>query len=858
LFQTDFGAEADRNFDGWPDGWEREVSAKFPHYLKIGLMKPNVESGTTSPAHALRVDLDGGAAWVRSPEIAINPLFEYSLDVQVHTSKLERNAAYVSLSFYDNKQRLVEQNNSKAIQNSVGWQTLTLGPVLPSKKNIVKAVIGLHLEPLNKSSDLRGFAEYATVRLKRVPRITLNSSRQDRIYFQPEQPEIICQASGFHDPNARVIFEVFDQQNQLVAVNELPLRKQSVTEAIVPPATKSAVPQQQREESQTAYSGEVQWRPVLKEAGYYRVRVQMPGELGIVKRRELSLIVLKPLPVMTQGEFGWSLPDGEAPLNISDLADLAGGSGIHWLKLPVWKASTDKQRADQLVWFAERMSLKRVNLVGVLSDPPDQVRNAVSGGQTDLAAGVFSAPEQIWFPTLEPIISRLSARVQYWQLGQDHDHSFIGFQDGPQRVALVRKLFSRFGQHMHFSVGWDWMRDWTDELATWSTVTLSAQPVLTANELEMMLDKTKETKLRRWVNLEPLSAKHYDVDIRTADLVQRMIVAKAGQATGIFLSKLCDDDKGILNSDGSGGQLYIPWRTTCYQLSNANYAGSLPLAAGIKNALFSRSEDHVLAIWSAESQRVTLQLGKQVQVIDCWGRPVKVSLNSGLDDKGTIEVPIGPIPIFIQGVNGGLARFQMQVQFSNQRWPSLVRQAQNHSIQLHNPFEQSINVEVKIIWPDEWKLPIRSLPNTTISAYDTIQVPFDITLPTYAGTGKQQIKLLFKVKADWEYQFITTREIEIGLDDLFAEFTTSINSVGELEIEQRLTNRTKDTVSFKCYLLPPDRKRMTLLIQEQGQGINVKTFILPNGEELINQTVKVNLVEVGGERSLSYEIKINP
>ncbi len=117
-------------------------------------------------------------------------------------------------------------------------------------------------------------------------------------------------------------------------------------------------------------------------------------------------------------------------------------------------------------------------------------------------------------------------------------------------------------------------------------------------------------------------------------------------------------------------------------------------------------------------------------------------------------------------------------------------------------------------------------------------------MPIYAGTGKQQIQLLFKVRADWDYQFTTSREIEIGLDDLFAEFTTSINAAGELEIEQRLTNRTNETVSFKCYLRTQFRKRMSLLIQEQGQGIDVKKFILPNGEELINQTVRIDLVEV--------------
>ncbi len=220
-------------------------------------------------------------------------------------------------------------------------------------------------------------------------------------------------------------------ERPLLRAEEIPQLAVSAKPQTMPKTTEKT-----EQPSAPVYSGTVSWKPPIREPGYYYVRVQMPGELGTISTRELSLIILRPLPGQTGGEFGWSLPDGEGPLSIGELADLAGQGGIHYLKMPVWSSSENQARMEQLLWLSERLSLKRIQLVGMLSDPPEKVSSAVSGGNIDLAAGIFSAPEQVWYPSLEPLITRLSVRVAHWQLG----------------VIRTKALRLRAGKRAHHSV----------------------------------------------------------------------------------------------------------------------------------------------------------------------------------------------------------------------------------------------------------------------------------------------------------------------------------------------------------------------------------------------------------------------
>ena len=57
VFSCNFGEQADRDYDEWPDGWTRKKGNGFPGYLPVKI----VNDGAAGE-RALRMQLDGGAA----------------------------------------------------------------------------------------------------------------------------------------------------------------------------------------------------------------------------------------------------------------------------------------------------------------------------------------------------------------------------------------------------------------------------------------------------------------------------------------------------------------------------------------------------------------------------------------------------------------------------------------------------------------------------------------------------------------------------------------------------------------------------------------------------------------------------
>ena len=165
------------------------------------------------------------------------------------------------------------------------------------------------------------------------------------------------------------------------------------------------------------------------------------------------------------GEFGWTLPSGEGPLSISDLAELIGQSGVNWVKFPVWTSLQDAGRNDRIMWLSERLHLQQVELVGLLHMPPPEVLSKLGDVDHPLAAQVFSTEPELWYPSLEPTLTSLSLKLRWWQLGLDKDVSFVGYPKGPEKIARVRKFISRFGQQVNLGIGWSWLNELPREQA---------------------------------------------------------------------------------------------------------------------------------------------------------------------------------------------------------------------------------------------------------------------------------------------------------------------------------------------------------------------------------------------------------
>jgi hypothetical protein len=571
------------------------------------------------------------------------------------------------------------------------------------------------------------------------------------------------------------------------------------------------------------------------------------GAGALVQQRELTFAVVRGERPAARGEFGWAFPEGDRKLPLSILADIAPHGGISWVKLPVWHGHAELDRAKQLVRFAERLQAHGISLVGILDQPPVDVRKQYGEAKVLYAADVFGADPELWYRALEPVMTRLSSKIYWWQLGLDTDQSFVGYPNVTAKIKEVKRQMERFGQQAHLGIGWRW----THELAAtngapWSFLPLVSEPPLTSAELGSYLDATKASGTRRWVVIDPLPRDSYRLETRAIDLVQRMIAAKIHGAEGIFISDPFHRQTGLMREDGTPGELFLTWRTAALALASARYLGSMELPGGSRNHLFARGHDAVMVIWNDRPTQETASLGKQVQLIDIWGR---VQTPRQRDSEQVIEV--GPLPTFISGIHEGIARTQMSFAFTEPRLPSLFGKPYRTSFRATNHFPQGVGGSITLQLPKDWRKTIPAI-NLKLEAGEELVREFDFPMSYEASNGKHLVRVDFDIQADERYQFSIHRQIEIGLGDIEINIATHLTPEGVLVVRQEMVNNTDQVVDFKCYLSTATERRRRNQVYRLARGKDVKFYRYANGRDLIGQTFWLKAEEGDGPRVLNY------
>src|SRR5690606_5097743 len=172
--------------------------------------------------------------------------------------------------------------------------------------------------------------------------------------------------------------------------------------------------------------------------------------------KEITLVVLPSLPAAPRGEFGWTLPRADHPLPFGLLEELMPRVGVHWVKLPVWFPANDPARGEELVKFAERVSGSGIQVVGIVDEPRRDSEETPQRPIQPNVASFLQADPSTWQPLYDHVMTRLSLRLRYWQLGGDDDTGFYSYPDLAARVEGVRKNLFRFGQDVKLGLGWRW------------------------------------------------------------------------------------------------------------------------------------------------------------------------------------------------------------------------------------------------------------------------------------------------------------------------------------------------------------------------------------------------------------------
>ncbi len=848
VFHCDFGESWDKDFDGEPDGWIRRKGRGFPEYVSAKISEETAVSGK----RCLRVEMDGGGAVSYSPAVRVGPLYSYVLEGYISTEQVKYAQAYLSLTLLgeSDRERLpqrLESYDSEKSGETDGWVKVRLGPIAPRDSKVRSAIIGLHVEP-GVRADLKGVARFDEIRLVRIPRISLTANSRHHLFMDPAGIEIQCKASGFTEKGKPVLFQLENALGKLVAQTEKPMETRIGTGSY-------ALSEDTESEEEPCLIGTAAWTPPVPGPGFYRVWATMDGVDGMVHRRDLTLAVIEPQSSSQGSEFGWSLPRGDDPLPLRELSQVVSQAGVGWAKYPLWFGDIGEERVQQLVLFAERLTIHGIELVGLLSDPPETLRANYGDVDPLWAAEIFNAAPKSWYPSLETVMMRMAAQVRWWQLGRDTDTSFVDYPQLSQKILQIKAELDRIGYDVNLGFGWGWINELPKDVKAdgpWQFLALSANPPLTHRELPVYLKQTEAIGSRRWMVLEPLGREQYTRDARVLDLVRRMMAAKISQVEGVFIPEPFDAQRGLMQEDGTPGDLFLPWRTTALMLGGSEYVGNVRLPGESENRIFSRGDETIMVVWNDTPSKEAIFMGDNAQQVDLWGRRTTPPREQS---RQVFEV--GPMPTFITGVDREIVCCRQSFSFEKDQIPSVFERRHQNLFRMTNTFNRGVSVVAELHVDEAWNI----VPQRVTFRMDpgqSVEYPFQLHLPQSHTAGRHQVRIDLEIEGERKRKFSVYRHIEIGSGDVYATFVTVLNDRGELEIEQRFVNESKRRVSFRCSLFVPGRRMRKTDIVGLAYNRDVQTYLFPNGKDLIGQTVNFVFKEVDGPCRLHYNFVVKP
>ncbi|MBI1314286.1 hypothetical protein GC176_23570 [bacterium] len=836
-----FDEREDLEHDFQPDDWTRRHGPGFPFFVDARIVADHghIETDEEADDHSLYVGVNGGHFAIYSPfqnaEGHIDPAFNYVFRGYVRTEKLVNDAAVLSISFLNARRQRLQRFVTKPVTGTHrDWVRLEIGPVEPHP-DAMFIVIGCHVVH-DEQQDISGHVWFDDLWLGKLPRLKLLNTVRTR-YLTPNDPILIdALVSGLE-------------------VGSLFTLKQSISDVFGNEIDRGSWPLELKDSPDIRSEDRtrpIQWKLDPQERGCYLLRTHLERDGKLMLLTETAIAVLDPAKPQPGGEFGWSVPKGIGYLSTDELAFVAGEAGINWIKLPLWKSLHDggELTPAETAELLEKLSDRSIAVVGMLADPPDNIRAQFARNWSGVSE-IFVLPSEIWLPTVEPVLARYGSAVDRWQLGGDNDFSFMGVSSIGRKVATVKRQFDRIGRNSQLGIQWPYPSvepPPTDIRDLFITIT----PTEETQEIELKHDPgSKDTRTQHWLLLNSGSPE-LSLNDRAVNLVRKMLDARLAGVDGIFLADVFDPRRGLIRPDGAPDPLFLPWRTTALTLRGAEHLGSFQLQEDIENHIFTRDGEALVVFSSKEATNLDFNLGDSVEAVDIWGRRTRVAR-----EDGRHQLKIDHVPVFCTGCSEPLAHWRLKVGFENSRIPSEFG-GHPEAILGVNTFNQTIRGEIRLRLPRDWE----AAPNhweVTLAPNEAFRLPTTLKLPQNASLGEADATIEFDITADVRRHFKVYRTFEVGLGDVIVEVVERVLPNGDLAIDQIVTNATSppETLNFKCNLSVTGHKTRTQYILGLSPGKDRCTYPLQtNAEALRGQELWLNLEQLNGRRNLNKRLII--
>ncbi|QEG40697.1 hypothetical protein [Roseimaritima ulvae] len=891
----DFDRHDDRDFDTWPDGWQRRSGRNYPEYVAIDIQSAETALETFAKAadakllpwwvqtrlklaatpnwlpglptrwtrlvqatagampglppamgdlvssQYLSVRLDGGGALLQSPKFPVSAMYSYVLSSRIQTHGLEHDSGWAEIVFLDAQGQPLKTTATEKLGGTTSW-SLVHTPAIAPPPGCTEAVLRVRVEPTGPGADIRGEVQFDQLQLNQFPQLHVRGASATGIYARGDTVEISAEAMGLRFKTASIHFTLFDAHQQPI-------------EDFISP-----VDTHQDDSQLLAYGGLANWKLADLPPGFYRMTAELIAADRSALQTETTFVVIEPLPGQA-GPFGWTLPEGAPRGDLRALPEWLRNCHVGWLKYPCWIDAADLEAGDQLSWMVNRLMESGIQVVGLLNQPPSGTAPEIDARRPVQAVNVFR-DQDVWQPLLETLMSRLTMKVQWWQLGNERDFSFLDRARLRETIESIQRGLQGYGQPLNMVLSWPWLEPQpAGSERVWKAVTRSEAETFTADELdaylEIELDPQKSSgSTRTWLLLDPLPKSSYDTDTRIRDLVLRMATVRGHAVEAAFVSDPTNPETGLLQPDGLPDIMLLPWRTTAATLGTLQRIGSLRLPNGSSNIVLSDGHRSVMVLWNSQPTEEEIYLGENIEELSVWG--VRTAA-AKVDRQGVTRqvLEAGPVPKFILGLHPLMTQFRMEVELDRASIDSLLGRAQFVAVKMKNPQSNALEGDMLMSAGDAWELPRYPVP-WQIRGSGTLDQPVPITLRSNAKTGVETIALQFRLSQAGPHPFLVYRQLRVGPEGLEVQITTRLDEQDNLVVRLEMENSSEQRQSYDCRLFPPGRQyqRQTVSVNA-GQRVR-REFSLPNGRSLLGQTLLLRAAEQDGRRVLNYTVQASP
>lgn len=683
-----------------------------------------------------------------------------------------------------------------------------------------------------RHQDVNGAAWFDDLQLMQLPRLELISGSPAGVTVAPDRPQLVVRIQDLTGEPIDAELRVYDLDG-----NEVAQQRISGTTG---PQTRT-------------------WRPEIDRFGWYRAAMRVSGAEGLIGETHTDFI-WSPPPTNERADTSRrfcinlpSLPAAAIPA-ISDLIDRAGSGA---LSVPV--PTGDPKAVSVLRPIVEQLVESGHEVTFLLERAPVELAREARADADDVLS-IFASSGDAWTPALNPILGAFGERVRRYQVGEARASSGFWRNDLDTLLPAIDQRLRMLIPRPTVVVPWMINQRLTFSSANPRSLSILVPQSTPADSIPLYA-ASWPIDADITLALDPFDVPTYGERAVAVELARKAIVAWSTGVSQISIPAPWQFEDPVADRILPRPAL-AAWRTVADQLSEREPAGTLPVVDGITAFIARGADDSALVAWDSGvpdgNAMLRGYLGeKSVHVRDLFGNSTEYEPRNGEH-----TIPLGPEPVFIEGIDANLARFRAGIRIEP---PFIPARAQKHdlSIIIANPWPVSVTGRLRVADPADWDISPR-VASFTIAGGGQQRVPVTVAFGLGEEAGPRTITVEVNLSAERVYPTMrAVLPVEIGLETVQLQPSLRlIKGAGgprsDLEVSLLVTNTGDQPISLESFALAPGFRGQQAPISMLGAGQSaLRRFVFENAAAALHaKTIRVGLKEIDGSGRVNRTLTV--